>query len=352
MDVRQYEVMVFDELYLFPREMLCKIHRFMQNHPEIRFLATGDKYQNPTISNVNHRYTKGTAWSTQEIVQFMFPTTLRLRIMKRVKNEADKPIYAKIKDDLFNEHKSVKQVVQSYKKHFASTTDDIAKVNTKMNVCYTNETRAIVNRHIQAGKPIKKGQQMVLKGSRNAMYTIVSVKKRTVKDSLGKLHNVTANQWNLFELPYCWTSYTMQGLTHDGEMTIFDIHKPPFMTAISHAQSFWTAITRATSLKDIHMFTGTTKHLKEHGLDKLIDRKLTHHAEYDKEHDVYDEENFVTRSWVKRQLKRIGRRCSECGTQVTWSGNRQFSIDRIINVLGHTTINCRIICCSCNKGKH
>ena len=42
----------------------------------------------------------------------------------------------------------------------------------------------------------------------------------------------------------------------------------------------------------------------------------------------------------------------ECGIQLTWDGNSQFSVDRIDNNLGHVKENCRVICCSCNKGKH
>lgn len=99
---------------------------------------------------------------------------------------------------------------------------------TKMNICHSNETRDFVNEHVQGSKPIAKGQRMILKGYikgmiRNGEYTLVNVhvQERCFKHKAGKKFRVTANQYKLFELPYCWTSYAMQGLTHDGAMTIF-----------------------------------------------------------------------------------------------------------------------------------
>jgi hypothetical protein len=47
----------------------------------------------------------------------------------------EKPIYARIKNELFVHHRSVEEVVNTYKKYFGLTTGDITDITTAMNIC-------------------------------------------------------------------------------------------------------------------------------------------------------------------------------------------------------------------------
>jgi hypothetical protein len=329
----------------------------MRQHPKIRFIATGDVYQNPAVEKSDHIHRRGDTWKQSSVINWMFPSKLRLQVIKRVTNNQDRVAYPKLKQDLFSTNMNVREVVNKHQDCFGSIISNMNKLVTKMNICHSNETRSFVNSHIQNDKAITKGQKMILRGYikgmvRNGVYTLLSVKNRRFKNKAGKTFTVTPNQYNLFELPYCMTSYAMQGLTHDGAMTIFDIDKPKFLSATSHARSFWTAITRATTMKNVHIFIGDTKNMTNEQIDTLLARKLKLHKVYDLKNSMLDDEDFVTISWVKQQLTAVGMRCIECGIQMSWTGNRQFSVDRIDNTLGHTMTNSRVICCSCNKVKH
>jgi hypothetical protein len=293
----------------------------------------------------------------EDIVDFLFPKQLELKVIKRVTNESDRIAYPQIKEDLFSTSMSVRQVVTKHQQFFGSVFNKLPDLKTKFNICYSNNTRDVVNSQIHGPVPIKKGQKLVLKGyvknmTRNGTYTVISVKNRKVKSRTGSVYKLTENQWNMLELPYCWTSYAYQGLAHAKEMTLFDIDRPRFLKPIEHKKSFWTAITRATSLKNVNMYTGRIQNVSTDVLDSIIGKKMHSHKVYDLNRSIYDRGNFVTVDWVKAQLLQCGRRCSVCGTQMRWNGNSQFSVDRIDNKLGHTQTNCRVICCSCNKAKH
>jgi len=329
----------------------------MQSHPDIRFLATGDDCQNPSVEPMRHQYKADGTWDVQDIVTFMFPVSLKLNVIKRVKNESDRTAYPLIKEALFNGDKTVLDVVKENQEYFASTFDDISDVGTKMNICYLNETRTAVNEHVHGDKEIKKGQKkMILKGyiknmTRNGTYVLHSVSRCIFKDDSGKKYNLTKGQYDLFELPYCWTSHAIQGMTITEEMSVFDVRKPKFVTKKAHAQAFWTAITRATTLKNVHVYVGESG-AKNLSVASTIKRKIAGHKEYDVSKGFYDEENFVDERWVRKELKNVGRRCYHCNVELSWTGNTQFSIDRYNNDQGHTKENCSVICVSCNKGKH
>jgi hypothetical protein len=166
-----------------------------------------------------------------------------------------------------------------------------------------------------------------------------------------KKYKLTKGQYDLFELPYCWTSHAIQGMTISEEMSVFDVRKPKFVTKKAHAQAFWTAITRSTTLKNVHVYVGESG-AQNLSLASTVNRKIAGHKEYDVSKGFYDEENFVDERWVRKELNKVGRRCYHCNVELSWTGNTQFSIDRYDNDMGHTKSNCSVICVSCNKGKH
>jgi hypothetical protein len=355
-NMNNIQVVILDEIYLFSRSILRKLFRFTQHHPTVRFIGTGDLYQNPAVENVENVCTSKTAWRKIDIINFLFPSQITLNIVKRVKHDSDREAYAKIWNDLFVAKLSVAEVVNRHKTYFAGTFDELSDLSTKMNICHSNTTRDTVNAQVHGGKPTGiRGTRYVLKGYvkgmvRNATYTVVS--KGIVKNHSGKRFNVKHNQFKLFELPYCWTSYALQGMTIDEEFSIFDINQSPMLSRSRHARSFWTAVTRAGTLKNVHVFTGTMTNPDTSQLDEIIQHKLDGHKAYDIERAFYDTDHFVTLEWVKKQLRSLGMRCEVCGVQMRWHGSSQFSVDRLVNAQGHSTMNCRVICLSCNKAKH
>lgn len=190
---------------------------------------------------------------------------------------------------------------------------------------------------------------------RNRVYTVslLSTKQVTLidknKDVTIRIPKAIFDEH--FDLPYCTTTHSAIGLTIDKPITIFD-----WNSQYASKEWFWTAITRTTSLSLISFYEGPELIDEEGAHEQLLEQirtKLVSHKSYDKQHDMYEDKHFVTEEWVIEELERTHWICPEQGCEIVQhSGNRQWSIDRIDNDLGHTIHNCRIICVSCNKGKH
>ena len=99
LNVQTIKVIIFDEIYMLSRTHLRHVYRFMEKHPHIRFVATGDPCQNPKIEIIEN-FNKA-SWTTERIIDFLFPSQLNLTIIKRVENESDREVYPLLKHDIF-----------------------------------------------------------------------------------------------------------------------------------------------------------------------------------------------------------------------------------------------------------
>ena len=275
------------------------------------------------------------------------------------------------------------QIIKKYGHFFGEPVHSLDELKTTHNLSLTNDTRDVVNDHvfqkILKKKSIQKGDKMICKGYipkakhiqiafprkhrleklyRNRRYTVESYDDKKVliiddnlPDEFIQLSRAVFD--DSFEMPYCTTVYSSIGLTITEPTTIFD-------WKMKHANDnwFWTAITRATSLKNIHFYVGPTllyRNHKEEQLRRHIRAKLQSHKIYDKEQGFqYKESEFVDEDWVIKELRRVHYICAEqqCEMVTTKGSNRQWSIDRKDNEQGHIKSNCRVICVSCNKAKH
>jgi AAA domain len=374
LNVAEMEVIVFDEIYLNDREMLWQIHTFMQTHPHIRFLATGDPYQLKSIEKSKNLR------SNAECIRAIFPKRLQLDIVKRVQNEADRQGYVDIWQALFKDDRTIQEVCEENEHLFAKPTKSLNQLKTSNSLSLTNDTRQIVNQYvlknIEKRSKITAGQHMICKGyvpqidhvynntekgtkrknlTKNRVYTVSCITKKEVvlkDDSKNCTITLTRKLFDEhFDLPYCTTTHAAIGLTITDPITLFD-----WDSSQVSKEWFWTAITRTTSLNLISFYTGNEianekQRIKE--LERLIQKKLDSHKRYDVERNIHDKKHFVTVQWVMKELQRTQWICAEQGCEMMQhSGNRQWSIDRIDNDLGHTKYNCRIICISCNKAKH
>ena len=142
-----------------------------------------------------------------------------------------------------------------------------------------------------------------------------------------------------FKFPYCQTCYSLQGLDVDEPFTIFDINH-----YFVDMNWIYTAITRATEIKNINIFGGV---LKYEPIEKRIFSMIDAHKRSDKKRDMptFD---YIDVEWVKEQLMKT-RTCEFCQVEIN---DENFSVDRIDNNLNHIKNNCRIICRHCNCANH
>ena len=343
------DIIAFDEIYLYNVGDRWRIYTLMQQHPNIRFVATGDYRQNEAVClGVDDEM-------NVKMINYLFSNHLVLNEVKRVDDERDKKLYPLLYDALFEQKMHPKLVVEKY---FADRiTTKKADIKHELNITLTNATRQAVNQIVHKRKRRKsihtEGQTLILKTYirgmiNNGEYRLVNLgeKNFTVRNTEGS-KTLRINKLKHFQLPYGRTCQSYQGLTIRSPFTIFDIDH-----YFCDAKWFWTAITRASSLKYVHFFLGKSlgEHLKR---SEHIQKKLKGYKKTDKEKGLFDSDHFIDKKWIRDALEKT-KRCprTRCGNAWLPDGKNQWSVNRISNSLGHVKSNCEIICYSCNCSLH
>ena len=344
---------VFDEIYLYNTHYLSKIREYMNKHPEIKFNATGDEYQNNPIddliiSNPKEYYNK--------IVLSLFPNCMILKENKRCQSVEDR-IKIKTMTHEILEADSKKQMIEIFKNYGVNIIKDPTEIFTKRNICAMNESSNWVNNIIykkyHGEKKYFIGQDLIcrktMKGATyktfvNYTYTITNIMENemTLNDGEMEFNLPLAIIYQHFNLPYAQTCHSAQGMSIEEAITIFDINA-------WFVDNSWvyTAVTRVTSLENLNIYVGTVGDGKL-DLIKQIDRMISSHREADTKRNIVGE--YITIDWVLEKLKKT-KTCKYCKKHLDTSGQQSFSIDRIDNNLAHTENNCQIICLNCNVSK-
>ncbi len=165
LDFTGVEVIVLDEVYLIDRPIHARLRRFINDHPEIRFIATGDQNQLRSVHDSKNQYLQ----SNGECIDALFPIRLHLEVIKRVKREEDRLGYPAIRQIIFKEHMPNREVIAKFNHLFGKRITSLKNLKTKVNLSVLNETREVVNEFIfekvEGKTQMKKaGQVMICKG--------------------------------------------------------------------------------------------------------------------------------------------------------------------------------------------
>ena len=360
-DVEEYEVIVFDEIYLYAIDKLEHIYNFMKKYENKKFYATGDEHQlKPIQDGINNIENKKQYYN--KIISSMFPCSITLHDNKRCKSKEDQEKIKQI-TKLIRES-SKEECIEILKKNFRIIYKEDEIKSVKNVVCY-NTTANWLNNLIH--KPIdgeyyyvgldligrktikKKGYSL----KTNYTYEIKEINDDDIFLISDGESDITLDrkmiQSTYFRLSYARTCWSYQGLTENESITIFDLNS--FMV---DTDWIYTAITRCTDLNNISIYLGKTPY-EENGqlLRKQIKKMIEGHylADYNNNRLLQGKENeFVNIKWTLEWLKK-GSKCIECYKYLDISQPECFSIDRIDNALGHYMFNCRIICRRCNNAK-
>ena len=98
-----------------------------------------------------------------------------------------------------------------------------------------------------------------------------------------------------FKLPYSQTCYSLQGLDIDEPFTIFDINHH-----YVDIQWIYTAITRATEIKNIQLFLSNVKNETDDG---KINNMIQSHKRSDEKRKM-PMTNYIDVKWVQNELKK------------------------------------------------
>ena len=159
---------------------------------------------------------------------------------------------------------------------------------------------------------------------------------------------VTTMSFDIYRHSYTRTGHTTQGLTYHRPYCIHDA----FCRYMSK-NWLWTALTRGTTLKNVHIYTGD-RHEQGISIKKFVESRLKSYKEGDAEKGFVNE-RYDLAEMVKMAQYCVGRRCcgvlgAECDNSMSLeTGSDALSFDRKVNSRGHGIENLRCICYECNR---
>jgi hypothetical protein len=191
-----------------------------------------------------------------------------------------------------------------------------------------------------------------LKCSVNFEFTIEEVKENslTIKE-LGSTKTLDLKLDLIkkhFIHSYCRTCHSFQGSSIEGEITIFD-----WKFFFVNRKWIYTAVTRATELKNVFFFAGPASEYDETVLDAYLAKKVEAYRKQDLQHGRPVTENFITPAWLKDQFGKVCHDCGDCfrfdikGKAV----ESNLSADRVDNSECHHLNNIVPLCVTCNQRK-
>jgi len=308
-------------------------------------------------------------------IDIMFPNQIVLEHNKRLKTKEDQELLKQIKKDVFNMNIDISTTMKKYFNTIRSYKD----LKTTKNISFFNFRAEKVNKVLQ--KKMKnitnyitykefmyyEGLELICKKHYKAkdkrLFTNYSYildkiddKKFTVLEPVDNVKMTFDIKFlTYFKLPWCMTCHSVQGLSIDGQVTLFDCN-----TAYVDRNFVWTAITRVRDLKNITFF----EHSPEE-VERLEDSKLRQYIKLkidgNKRQDIdakrkIENNKFVDVQWFCQEVLKHDR-CPLCNCKfyVVMDEKKQIkcniSIDRIDNRIAHHKYNCHLMCVECNKSK-
>ena len=115
----------------------------------------------------------------------------------------------------------------------------------------------------------------------------------------------------------------------------------------------YTAVTRATELKNVLFFAGSTGDHDEAVLDKYLSKKVDVYKKQDIQRKRVLTDNYVTGEWLKGQ---VGKVCHDCGDRLRFDikdgrVEPNLTADRVDNDECHHINNIVPLCVTCNQRK-
>ena len=143
----------------------------------------------------------------------------------------------------------------------------------------------------------------------------------------------------------------MQSATITEKYTVFDCNTP-----YVDRNFIWTALTRATDLKNITIFEHSIEEcqfLEESKKKQKLTLKIEGYKCQDKQAKrTFNNDDYVNVIWIKSQEQK----CFNCGIHFYFhmeNGDVEtnLTVDRIDNRIAHIKKNCRLCCLKCNVSR-
>lgn len=359
-----FEVIIFDEIYLYSPTELSIIKKVMLNYPNIKYYATGDVYQLEAINFYQNNIKDKIAY-IRECVYQLFQNEIILHDNKRCKTPEDQAKVKQIKQDILFNKLPIEDICIKYG---LKTIRGLHELQDKNAICYFNFRNKMINTIINKrilknkqmyfiGQSIKCCQRLKIKSQKchtNYTYTITDLTTKTfsIKDlTTGEMiENIDIKFLDKhFMLAYCNTCHSVQGLSIKDNITIFDCNTP-----YVSRNFIYTAITRARELSKITIFIHPKEEVEKLLKSKLLqyfDFKIKNYIEQDKQAGREISEDYIQSMDIYNLLEN-NNNCSHCRKTFNFYTDNgitrgNLTLQRINNDIAHTKANCILLCRRC-----
>jgi hypothetical protein len=350
----EYEVVVLEEAGQYRVDEWAMIKRYMERHPQTKFIANGDELQNSPIQEDFNKQCGEIYY--KEIADREFPVQIMLTVPKRY-NEKDKAKIEELRRDLFDHKIGLMDVAKKYARVIKRMEDVPLDA---LCVTYLQETRRRVNdwmhlRHhpgkgkhfvgmtVRANTHIGKGKNKIIV---NYDYKIQELDKEYVvllDECSGNTFKLRRGVLRNFSLPYAYTGHSIQGESVEKPVVVFDV-------GFHHVDAKWlyVALTRSRDLDRVYVCdVKTLKKVSDvEAKAKIQGYKCQDYGRPDEEGDYVDVE------WVQAQSVKQKHKCLCCGHVMNYENQEgdmlNWTVQRLDNTRGHYKTNCVLYCMRCN----
>ena len=330
-DTSGFQVLILEELMQIAPIDYLNVLGVVANL-KLEILGNGDDFQNST-GCLPSNYT-----SRQQFYELTLPYVFNhvqiLKGSRRLKTQEDAVTMLAIKRDL-QAGLTVPEVIKKYQ---LQTFTDFEFAKGKPTIAYTNLAGSLIP---GSGKLKFKhhDENKILIKNETYDYTAVIV---DCKQYVQIGHYQYPRSW--FSDAGGQTGHAVQGSTIDRPFVILESDH-----FYATREWFYTAITRATQLKDVWIYTGPST---TQNVESVLIKKLRSYEKQDK--DAGRPKGNLTLRWMKAQIGKQNQCCAICFGRVKLEYEpkdpEQISFNRRNNDLPHTEANTEITCLSCNQG--
>ena len=369
-DYTDFDIIVFDEIYMSNLYVLDKVRQFIKNNPDKIVVATGDVKQLQGVEVMTN--CQNPAVYIDNCIDIAFKYNIFLEVCKRVgaKDSEEGDRNREIINNMYNDFWESKLPIQDIIPKYFETTDDI--MASEHNIAYTNiRCRNVANEirnRLNKKEKYEVGEILIarkwIKQPRvnvNLRYRITSIEQ----DELGAqitLQNIAndEDEFMLFEAvvdanfiySYCATCHSSQGASVKGSITIHEYNLP-----IASREWLYCAVTRCVDFKQVKFFQSSSmeKQMDKNMIMRYFKNKVDNYKAQDKKASrEINEEAYITPEWC---LQRFKSRCEKCNTPFNFETKQgrlcsNFTCQRLDNSAAHNIDNSTSFCVYCNCSAH
>ena len=369
-DYSNYDIIVFDEIYMSSLYVLDKVRSFIKSNTEKIVVATGDVKQLQGVEVLTN--CQDPATYIDNCLDIIFKYNIFLTVCKRVgakdseEGERNREIIDNMYKDFWEKNLPFEEIIPKY----FETTDDI--MASEHNIAYTNiRCRNVANEirdRLKKQDKYEVGEILIarkwIKQPRvnvNLRYRITNI----LQDELGTqitLQNIANadDEFMLFEpivdanfiYSYCATCHSSQGASVKGSITIHEHDLP-----IASREWLWCAITRCVDFNQVKFYKNGDyeKQMTKNMIMRYFKNKVENYKLQDRRSQrKIREEKYITPEWC---LKMFKSRCEKCNTAFNFETKQgklcsNFTCQRLDSSIAHHIDNSIAFCFYCNVSAH